>query len=523
MNDRSECPNCGSSDNLITWDDGHSYCFSPNCTYNKDHSPKGQQRTKKKKEEKSIEPVILTPVRLPKRRLLEATCAKFGVGVFEKQIHFPYYKDGKLLGYKVRNHALPKKHKGHFYVKGSINNILFGNQCVHTNKVIAITSGEYDAMSVTQMAGVAAVSLGGDGMAEKTILANMEWLETFEKIILCIDNDSAGNTATDIIRSILRPYQTFTMVFPTGYKDASDMLQARQTELFTRSLWSAKPTPIQTIFTKEELELSLATQDEVPKGTPTGLVRLDMSMGGLRPHELTTVVAKSFQGKSTFSRVVFSNLLREKHKCLVVALEEQPLKYARRLLHSYIGRQANQVSENEKSFLISQMLEYVELSTLNGKITTQDLSDCIEYSVRRDQTRYVLVDNLSAAVDRSKLFEQSSAFVETLFGLCGKFPIHVFLVCHTHRNGESGIESGYGTSAIEHHSDNMIIVEREPESDYGTTIKLVKNRELGKETQYTVEFNPRTGRYEEGNRSTSKQTREGALRQLSISESLVKV
>lgn len=522
MNDRSECPNCGSSDNLITWEDGHKYCFSPNCSYNKSGHPKGQRKTRKK-EEKPIEPVILTPVRLPKRRLLEVTCAKFGVGVFEKQIHFPYYKDGKLMGYKVRNHALPKKHKGHFYVKGSINNVLFGNQCVHTNKVIAITSGEYDAMSVTQMAGVAAVSLGGDSMAEKTILANMEWLETFEKIILCIDNDSAGNKATDIIRSILRPYQTFSMVFPTGHKDASDMLQSSQTELFTRSLWSAKPTPIQSLFTKDELEISLSTQDEVPKGTPTGIVRLDMAMGGLRPHELTTVVAKSFQGKSTFSRIVFSNLLREKHKCLVVALEEQPLKYSRRLLHTYIGRPTHEISENEKSFLIGQMLESVEISRLNGKITTQDLSDCIEYSVRRDKIKYVLVDNLSAAVNRSKLFEESSAFVETLFGLCGKFPIHVFLVCHTHRKGDSDLESGYGTSAIEHHSDNMIIVEREAESDYGVNIRLVKNRELGRETEFTTQFDPRTGRYEEGKRSASKQTREGALRQLSISESLIQV
>lgn len=516
--DRSECPACGSSDNLITWDDNHQYCFTPNCTFNKGqvsrHTP-------------PIKPKKLRSISLNKRRLTANTCSKYGVGAYNGCIYFPYYRGNQIQGYKVRNPSVPKKDKKHFWVEGTITNILFGNQCVHNKNVVAICTGEYDAMSIYQMTNVSGLSLSSDSVATKAIETNLEWLESFEKIILCVDNDTSGQKAGEIIKEIIRPYQLFHMVFPTGFKDASQMLMESQTELFTRAFWSARPTPIKTIFTFEELSKDLTSNYEVPKGIETGIPILDKHLGGLRPGELTTVLAKTYQGKSTFSRILFSNLIRSKVRCLLNALEEEPRKYTRRLLHTYAGRPIIELTTEERTFLVNEMLRYLIVSKLNGKVQPKALSDVIEYAVRRDKVQCVLVDNLSAAVDRSRLFEQTSLLVETLFGLCKDFGVHIVSVCHIHRDGKSSdqepLESGYGSSAIEHASDNMIVINRTNSEERKVQIALVKNRELGKLTTFTTTFNPRTGRYNDKTTKAAKdeQSRNGYSFQLPGRESII--
>lgn len=524
--ERKGCPQCGSSDNLVVWDDDHSWCFTPNCSYNKGkRRPHSLYNTRISNAVKNFKPIRLQPVRLPKRRLLADTCSRYGIGVHNQQIHFPYCKDGKIIGYKVRNHAVPKKDKKHFYVKGSINNTLFGNQCVHNKNVIAITSGEYDACSVFQMVGISAVSLHSDGAAKGTVTENLEWLESFEKIILCIDNDESGDKAREIICSIIRPYQLYSMVFPTGYKDANDLLVAKQSELFSKAFWAARAAPIKVIYSKDVLRQEVLAHSQIPEGIPTGIDQLDKSLGGLRPGEITSVLAKTYQGKSTFCRIVLSNLIRSGHKCLIAALEEQPIKYVRRLLHTYAKRPVITLDKKEKTFLVDEMLSQLEVSTLNSKVDTKELTNCIEYAVRRDKVRIVVVDNITAAIDKSKLFEQTSAFMEALTQAAKTFNIHIIVVCHIHRtkkdqNG-SLMEGGYGSSSIEQLSDNMLIIKKE--EDNRVIIDLMKNRELGTLTTVRTVFNSQTANYVFHERTKKQQTRANNFRQLSSKKDIIEI
>lgn len=529
--ERKPCPRCGSSDNLIVFDDLHEHCFSANCDYHKNSSGHFMKRehTTTSNAVKNLRPINLLPIRLPKRRLLATTCSKYGMGVYDGQIHFPYYKNGTVVGYKVRNPRVPKKDSRHFYVKGSISNILFGNQCVHNKNIIAITSGEYDACSIFQMVNISAVSLHSDGAAKGTITENLEWLETFEKIILCIDNDESGDKTRSIIRDIIRPYQLYDMIFPTGYKDASDLLVDKQSELFSRAFWAARPVPVKTIFSKKSIEEQLLNNWDIPKGIMTGIPRLDDNLKGLRPGELTTVLAKAYQGKSTFCRIVLNNILaRKEDKCLLISLEEQPVKYTRRLLHTYAGRPVIMLTKEEREFLVNDMLSYLIVSKLNGRVEPKELSDCIEYAIRKDGVKVVLIDNLSAAVDRSRLFEETSKLVETTFSLAKQFDVHIIIVCHIHRTkkteGGESIESGYGSSAIEHHSDNIITISRPDKENNRTTISLVKNREIGDLVEFEIPFNTQTARYVyKGKESKKQQAGANHTRQLSSLENLIKI
>ena len=518
--ERRSCPNCGSSDNLVVWDDGHSYCFSPNCSYNKSTSMKLTNKSSTSDTIKNFTPVKGKSISIHKRKITAHTCSKYGVIAYRNEIHFPYYEHGKLKGYKVRNPFRPKKKS--FYVKGKVTNLLFGSQCIHNKKVIAITSGEYDAMSICQMTNVTGLSLANDSVAEMTIRHNLEWLETFEKVFLCIDNDTSGQKATDTICSIIRPYQTYRMTFPGGFKDANEMLMAGESKLFTKAFWSARPTPIKTVFTKSELSEQLKTHHQSPPGISTGINKLDNLLGGLRNGEMTVVMGKASVGKSTFARIVISNLLRNQYKCMVFALEEEPIRYDRRLLHSYTGRPIISIKQDQRNFLIDEMSEYLISSKLNGITPIEQIIHDIEYAVRQRDVKFVLVDNIAAGVNKKEIYAQTSDYISHLFSAAKKFNVHIICVCHIGRQDkrnpkEPGIDSGYGSGAIEQQPDNILLVDKSDNSNK-STVKLLKNRELGLPVNpgsryISLTYNIQSGRYDE----ETKQRRTSNSQQLSSS------
>lgn len=513
---RGPCPRCGSNDNLIEWEDGHKHCYSTNCNYHvfSNGTTMRESATVKKFKQLQLQPISLTG-----RKLFKTTCAKYGVGAYNKQVHFPYYDKGNIVGYKVRDFRLPKKAKGHFYIKGSITNVLFGNQCVHNKKIIAITAGEFDAMALYQMTNVAGVSLSSDGVAEKAVKYNLEWLESFDKIILCVDNDESGQKAADIICSITRPHQTYKMVFPNGYKDANQMLMSEQDksiELFVRAFWASRTIPIKTIFSFDELSSELKSKYEVPEGIPTKIEQLDKSLGGLRPGELTSIIAKTSVGKSTFVRTVLSNVLRDENKCLLLALEEKPVSYSRRLLQAYIRRPLISIKPEERDFVIGEILKHLIVSKLNGQTDIQEVLKCIEYGVRLNNVKIVVLDNITSAVDSANLYSSTTDYVNKLSDISKQLNIHIIIVCHAHRGSETSIESGHGSGAIERTPDNIITLDRQDTGEDEIRVCLVKNRELGINSlnSFKLTYNNSGGIYEGKENSEMQQGRTVHIGQL---------
>jgi twinkle protein len=140
---------------------------------------------------------------IPQRRLSQETCSRFGVTVEysstgEIQKHYyPYYngESGEVCAAKVRD----VKTKG-FHATGDMSGAgFFGQQQCSGNKYITITEGELDALSVYEMFNKQydVVSLrSGASNAAKEIKEQLEWLESYENIVICFDNDKAGDAAS---------------------------------------------------------------------------------------------------------------------------------------------------------------------------------------------------------------------------------------------------------------------------------------------------------------------------------------
>lgn len=106
---------------------------------------------------------------------------------------------------------------------------------------VTITEGEEDMMAAYEMLGskYPVVSVQSSGQAQKDCAADREFLDSFEKIYLCFDNDDQGKKAEAEV-SALFPYSKIYIVNKTRFKDANDYLLAGAKEEYNKLWWNAK-------------------------------------------------------------------------------------------------------------------------------------------------------------------------------------------------------------------------------------------------------------------------------------------
>jgi twinkle protein len=96
-------------------------------------------------------------------------------------------------------------------------------------------------MAVYEMFGqkydVVSLRSGASGAARE-IKQNLEWLEGYDNVVLCFDQDKAGDIAVDQVKHLFSPNKLKICKLPM--KDASDMLTANRVQEFTQSWWDAK-------------------------------------------------------------------------------------------------------------------------------------------------------------------------------------------------------------------------------------------------------------------------------------------
>jgi twinkle protein len=176
--------------------------------------------------------------RLQKRGISEKVCQKYRIHKDGSVLRFYYFSEsGVLEGCKVKT-----KDKVFTY-EGNVPGTLFGQHLFpSTGKRVVITEGELDAASCSEaMPGWPMVSLpSGAASARKSVQRAIPWLQGYEEIVLFFDNDEAGRKATEEAASVLPPGKT-KIARLEAYKDASDALQANDSQAVREAIWNAKP------------------------------------------------------------------------------------------------------------------------------------------------------------------------------------------------------------------------------------------------------------------------------------------
>lgn len=261
---------------------------------------------------------------LSHRRIDEKTCRQYGYQVAtvngkEVEIANYYDQNDELVAQHVRG---PDKQ---FIWKGSPKQVqLFGQNLWKTGgKRLVITEGEIDCMTVCQLLGGTwpVVSLpNGAQSAVKSIKDNLEFVSSYQEVVICFDMDDAGQDAAKAVSEILPPGKCKIAKLPL--KDANDCLVNNNGKAVVSAIWEAQ------VYSPDEIlhisRIAESVDIAASKVYPFPFDKLSEFLIGQRSGEITLWASGTGSGKSTILRELMHHHLEEGRSVGAIMLEESP-------------------------------------------------------------------------------------------------------------------------------------------------------------------------------------------------------
>lgn len=506
------CPSCGSSDALAVYSDSHGHCFS--CGH---YEAGAAESTQSQPRRKSVSNMISYEVRaLVKRGITEETCKHFsyGVGEYNGQTvqAANYIVDGVRVAQKLRF-----ANKDFTFIGEPKDALLYGQHLWRdAGKMVVITEGEIDALSVSQLQGnkwpVVSVQNGAQGAA-KSIKKSLDWLERFETVVFMFDNDEHGIKAAKECAALLTPGRAKIAALPL--KDANEMLVAGRGKEVIDAIWGAKAFRPDGIVTARDLRDKLTRPIEVGLSWPWP--SLTAATYGIRTGEVYTLGAGTGMGKSEVFKEVAAHLITEhKQKVGVMFLEETP-EHTLRCIAGKIDSKLYHLPD--EPFNQDDMLRTCD--SIEDMLPLYDSFGYTEYEVIKARLRYIAVslgakyivlDHITALVTGDKDADerrQLDYIMTDLASMVRELDIALFLISHLSTpEGKSHEEGGRvmlkhfrGSRAIGQWSNFVFGIERNQQDDdesmrHTSTFRVLKDRYTGRATGLTLglKYDQTTGR-----------------------------
>ncbi len=319
------CP-CGqSSDAFSIREDGSGYCFSGNC--------KNPHYNNKKENLEDLTDEFI-PKFYEHRGISEKTFQKFNILTkfiktetepIPHSVGFPYPNGS----FKVR--LLNEKK---FFSHGDMTNAtLFLKNYFDpgSRRVLTITEGEYDALSVLEIIGndTAAVSVRSSSSAVQDCKKEWEYINSFDKIVVNFDNDEPGQSAAKKVLSLFDFKKTYNLVLEK-HKDANSYIwdtKLNQERFEHKDFYSAwkgvrRHTPDNIVSGNASFREALKQKRESTLGSYP-FSDLQSKLYGLHAGEVILIKAPEGVGKTELFRAFEDHLLKTtKHPLGIIHLEE---------------------------------------------------------------------------------------------------------------------------------------------------------------------------------------------------------
>ena len=326
--DREQCPVCASRgqdtsrDNLAVYDDGHKYCYS--CSHYEHGKTKQMIDEKPQTTSNGLRFLSGSISAIGERKINEKTARFYDYQVLSsngKRVEIAsFYRDGKIVSQKLRG---PNKV---FQWRGETSKSpLWGQHKWKSRKGkrLVITEGEYDCMTVSQLLDnkwpVVSLPNGAAG-AERAIRDNLEFVGSYEEVVLMFDEDDAGQDAAKKVAELLPPGKCKIASLP--YKDANECLLKNEGKAVVQAMWEA-----QQYSPDEILHVSKVVNTEAMDNVqvyPFPFDNLSNFLLGQRSGEITLWASGTGSGKSTILREIIHHHLEEGRSVGAIMLEESP-------------------------------------------------------------------------------------------------------------------------------------------------------------------------------------------------------
>lgn len=503
---KGPCAACGSSDACASYDDGHTFCFS--CSA---FTPgEGTFAPTNRKASKMADGLIHGGDfrALSARKITEETCKKFGYRVATlsdgRTVQVaPYFDaDGTMVAQKVR----PAK-KDDMFVAGKMKgSLLFGQQLWSAGgRKVVVTEGELDAMSVSQAQGnkwpTVSVPSGAAG-ALKALTAQLEWLASFEEVILMFDMDKPGRDAAVECAALFEPGKAKIATLPC--KDASECLQKGDTQSIISAIFNAQPYRPDGIITLADVREE-AIRPAV-MGKPWFLERLTALTYGRREGELYGFGAGTGAGKSDFFTQQAAFDVTELGEPVGLFFLEQPgPETAQRLAGKVAGKPFHIPGENWTTEELTSAIDQLEAT---GKVFLYQHFGQSDWAVIKSRIRFLAVthkvkhiylDHLTALATPSNERESLEALMGELAGIAQELGLIIHYISHLatpdgtphEEGGKVNLRQFKGSRAIGFWTYFAFGLERnqtadDPDERLITTLRCLKDRYTGRANGETI-------------------------------------
>ena len=494
-------------------------------------------------------PLILdgeyNPLKGPDRSLSAETYRKFSVTIGTSSrgntlVCFPYrsLKTGEIVAQKQR----PVEKKGFRMATGDNNPEepyqLFGQHLWGGGgRKLIVTEGEFDAMSVSQVQEHKwpVVSVGaGAANALDHLLLNLDFLLSFEEVILMFDMDEQGQKAAKECASELSQHLTIKIAH-LPLKDPNEVLMKGRGQELIKATWNAtewKPEGVVSIESLKEGWIKQEACAAVPYPWD-GLTAVTM---GLRSREMVLLTAGTGVGKTAVCMEMIYDLINRKKKVGLVFREQGWARTIDGLIGLHLGKRIHiaraaeglpedvkaivQKRKNIEDFDAAEAKEAFEELVGSGKIVIdkqwgsedfEDLLAKIRFMAVSQKCDVIFLDHISIVISGLEIADERKALdvaITKLRDICESTGVALVVVSHLKRpDGNKGFEEGLdvslshlrGTQALSQVPDIVIALQRNKKDDTlhnYTEVVVLKNRFTGEDgcTACWLEFKKDTGR-----------------------------
>lgn len=333
--------------------------------------------------------------------------------------------------------------------------LLFNMNRINTTVPLLICEGEPDCLSAIEAGFTNAVSVPLGSTNFHWIEENWDFLEQFDSIIICSDNDEAGLKMQKECIYRLGSWRTKVVEVPQLYvdtatnqrysvNDLNEVLYYFGKEKVMEIILDAKDSPVPGVVDFADIEdIDLDALD----GIPTGLPNLDRYLMKLFYGTLNIVTGINGSGKSSFLNQVICQCLDRGENAYLFS-GELPNFQAKNWLNFIFAGQRNvkECQYNDSTFYkvtpeakkaISEFYRgrlYIRQDGESNKAA--DLLKSMEDSVRKYGTKLLILDNLTAInleSNDSNKYDKQADFIMDLIAFAVKFNVVVILVVHPHK------------------------------------------------------------------------------------------
>lgn len=388
--------------------------------------------------------------------------------------------------------------------------LLFNMHKVNTNVPLLLTEGESDALAAIESGYTNAVSVPFGSQNFQWIEHNWEWLEQFDSIIICADNDEAGVKMRKEVVPRLGSWRTRYVEIPHTYinpdtgkevsiKDLNEVLYYMGKEAVINLINNASDPGVPSVVNISEIQdVDLDEMD----GIDTGIRELDSEIMRLFYGTLTVVSGLPGAGKTSFlSQLVCQSLEQGKPAWMFSRempgwMEKSWLNYIMAGAHHVKtyedrnGAKFYKVTPDAKQQINEHYSNKWFLYRDDWSNKLDDLLGSMEDSVRKYGAKLLILDNLMTidlgSNENSELLKQTEC-INKLIRFAMKYSVAVVLVAHPRkmpRGEEVGIYDISGTSNIinlAHRTIGLRRIDKEREqSNHDVCLTLIKDRMRGK-------------------------------------------